>query len=158
MLKLNNDNYIDELVYAVFRVLWQCLKEKGFNDQTPGSFRKWLHTIAYLECANQDRKRSGEPMTTSAMFPASFVDIPIGTMDEPIDDEPEKESTADKLKRVMAKLSPDEQKLMRLVAERVPYKKILEEPEFCKYSLAYLKLKIYNIHKRFSDSDVEKED
>ena len=143
-----DDNYIDELVYAVFRVLWECLEAKGFKNEGPGSFRRLLCTIARLECYKHDTEHAKNPMTTSAMFPSSFADIPIGTIDEPVNDEPEKESTMDKLNKTLVKLTPDEQKLMRLVANQVKYKDILKEPEFCKYSLDYLKLKIYNIRNK----------
>ena len=87
-----DNNYIDEMVYAVFRVAWEYLRAKGFKDEGAGSFRRLLYTIARLEYYKQDTEHANGPMTTSAMFPASFLDIPLGMMDEPFDDEP-KEST-----------------------------------------------------------------
>ena len=148
-----DDQYIDELMEQVFVVIWQCLKANKFESKGAGSFRKWLFSVCQLECYKQDSKRAKLPMVTSALFPASFSNIPVSAKTQP---EPEKDLLRQaeinaKFKEVQAKLTPKEQYLMQLVGDRVKYKDIIKKPEFSNYSVAGIKQKIYNIRKRFNE-------
>jgi len=151
----NDDQYIDELVEQSFVVLWQCLKANKFESKGDGSFRKWLFSICHLECFKQDSNRANLPKTTSTLFPASFVDIPVPARKqaEPEDESLHNEQINEQLKEVLSKLTPKEQRLMQMVADRVKYEDILKDPEFREYkSVDSIKKKIYRIRKRFNKS------
>ncbi|MDI6788408.1 MAG: hypothetical protein QME51_08565, partial [Planctomycetota bacterium] len=146
----NDDQYIDELVHQVFVVVWQCLKDRKFEQRGEGSFRKWLYGVSRLECYTQDINRSKEPMTTSTLFPLSFADIPVRSKPED-KQEDDAERVQERLKAALSKLTPEEQGLMQMVAEGIKYKDILKDSMFAKYkSVDSLKDKIYRIRKRFN--------
>jgi len=147
----DDDQYIDELVEQAFEVAWQCLKDRKFKSQGDGSFLKWLLGICQLECYMQDIGRSKLPKTTSTLFPASYANIPLPVKKEvsPEDELLKEEEIHNQLKEALSKLTPEEQKLMQMVADKVPYKDILKEPEFSNYTLDYIRRKIYTIRQRF---------
>lgn len=150
-----DDQYIDELVEQAFVVVWQCLKSnKKFESRGDGSFRKWLFSVCQLECYKQDSKRAKLPMVTSALFPASFSNIPVSARAQPTpSDELLREAEINaKLKEVLSKLTKEEQDLMQLVAEEMEYAKIILLPEFRHYkTVDTLKNKVYRIRQRFNE-------
>ncbi len=148
----DDDQYIDELVEQVFVVAWQCLKSGKFESQGEGSFRKWLLGLCQLECYKQDSARAKLPKTTSTLFPSSFANIPLPAKKElePENETIHNEQVNNQLKEALFQLTPEEQKLMQLVADNVKYKDILKKPEFSKYTLDYLRRKIYTIRQRFN--------
>ena len=160
--------YIDDLVEQAFIVVWQCLKAGKFKlqgvasgeprpDLSPeqvgreGSFRNWLFGLCQLECYKQDSKRAKWPIVTSAIFPASFSDIPVKARTQPnTEDELLRQAEINaKFNKVVSKLEKNEPYLMQLVGEGMKYKDIIKKPEFSNYSVAGIKQKIYNIRKRF---------
>ncbi len=148
----HDDQYIDELVEQVFVVAWQCLKANKFEPRGEGSFRRWLFSVAHLECFKQDSGRANLPKTTSTMFPASFANIPIPAKKEvsPEDESLKEEQIKEQLKEALEKLTPEEQKLMQMVADGVKYEDILKKhPEY--KSIDNIKKKIYRIRKRFNE-------
>ena len=147
----DDDQYLDELVGQAFEVLWQCLKDRKFKTQGAGSFLRWLLGICQLECYKQDGNRANLPKTTSTLFPASFANIPVRAKQEaePEDEVLRNEQINEQLKEVLSKLTPREQELMQMVADKVPYKDILKK--FSEYkSVESLKDKIYRIRQRFN--------
>lgn len=149
----DDDQYIDELVGQDFEVLWQCLKANKFESKGQGSFHKWLIGICQLECYKQDGNRANLPKTTSTFFPASFADIPLPAKKEtdPDDESLRNEQINEQLKEVLSKLTPEEQRLMQLVAEGLKPVDILKNPEFSGYkTLDSIRKKIYRIRQRFN--------
>jgi len=143
--------YIDDLVEQAFITAWQCLKINKFQDKGTGSFRNWLFGLCQLECYKQDSKRAKWPIVTSAIFPASFSDIPVKARTQPnTEDELLRQAEINaKFNKVVSKLEKNEPYLMQLVGEGMKYKDIIKKPEFSNYSVAGIKQKIYNIRKRF---------
>jgi len=149
-----DEQYIDELVEQAFVAVWKCLKANKFESKGDGSFRRWLFSVCQLECYYQDVKRSKLPMVTSAIFPASFSDIPVRarTKPDPEEDLLKQAKINTLLNEVLSKLKKNEPYLMQLVGDGVKYKDIIKKPEFSNYSVAGIKQKIYNIRKRFNKS------
>ena len=148
----DDDQYIDELVGQAFDVTWQCLKDRKFKSQGQGSFRRWLFGLCQLECYKQDGNRANLPKTTSTLFPASFADIPVRAKKEtdPDDESMRSEQINEQLKEVLSKLTPEEQELMRMVADKIKYKDIINHRFFIGHSVVSIKHKIYNIRQRFT--------
>lgn len=146
-----DDAYIEDIRGQVVLTIINEIQDNHFRPEGPNSFRKWVFTIAKNECLNQDKKRRRH----AKPFTEAFPDEPTGFPDDLLADttpEPDDYAEAEKqLNEVTNKLSPDELKLMQMVADGRPYKEILKEPEFAKYSLDYLKLKIYNIRNKFKE-------
>jgi RNA polymerase sigma factor (sigma-70 family) len=157
-----DEDHIDRIIQDTFITVWRKLKLGGLKFETPNSFRKWLYTIAHIECLNQDEKRAKSPKTISEIYP----DAPHGIPDDilyrkPLEtDDPNK--TQSRLDKIRAVLTPDEIKLMELVGQGKSYKEIQQEPEFAEYSIDYLMRKVYIIRQKIiklqEDNDESKEE
>lgn len=142
--------YLDDLAQDILVIIFEEVKNGKFVPGDAGSFKGWLYTVARLETLRQDKKRRRTPTRPISQL---YPEEPTGIPDDILAHRPTKTKDYDgikaRLNEVLSELSLEEQKLMRLVSARTPYIKILQDPMFSKYSLAYLKLKIYNIrHKK----------
>jgi DNA-directed RNA polymerase specialized sigma24 family protein len=140
--------YLDDVRQQIAITLFTEIRSGRFKPTGDGSFRKWVYTVAHLECLNQDKKHRKQFKPVSEVFPEEPTSLPDDLLPQVTPESADYESADRKLQAVLKYLKPEEQKLMQLVSINTPYIKILQEPEFAKYSLDYLKHKIYNIRQR----------
>jgi DNA-directed RNA polymerase specialized sigma24 family protein len=125
------------------------IKSDGFAPAGPGSFRAFLYETARNICFNHNKNRMRLIKPVSEMF--TDDELPgIGELVLTNDLGIDYDDINDRIKGITGQLTPDELKLMKLVAERVKYIDIRKEPEFQKYSVDYLMRKVYNIRKKIS--------
>jgi RNA polymerase sigma factor (sigma-70 family) len=209
-------SFIDDVRQIVFLKMFTIYKAGKFQPTGPGSFRSFLYETAWRICFDQNEKRMGNDRPVSEIFtPACAVgtadrDEELSAPDELCYRQPETKDydlINDRVKDVLSKLTPEEQKLMWLLTnvkengKKYTYKEIQAillhpvrsepctspdtsgsrsretvqgehskgnkfsdvspvkrgsasdasngvKPGFKKYSLAYLRLKIYNIKKK----------
>jgi RNA polymerase sigma factor (sigma-70 family) len=144
-------SFIDDVRQMVFLKVFTIFKAGKFQPIGPGSFRSFLYETARRICFDQNEKRMRHDRPASEIF----TDEELSTPDELCYRQPETtdyDEINERVKEVLSKLTPEEQKLMWLVSKKIPYKKIILEPEFKKYSIDYLMLKVYNIKKKFISS------
>ena len=139
-----DESYLDDLRQQVFLTIFQEIKNGRFLPAGEGSSKGWLYKVAYLECLRADKKRRKEFKSLSEYYPKE----PTGLPDDLLAKQPpagaDYERTNARLADALARLTPEEQKLIHLLAAGKSYREIRADPDFSKYSLAYLKLKIYN--------------
>ncbi|MFA5793762.1 MAG: hypothetical protein WC980_01635 [Candidatus Brocadiia bacterium] len=149
-----DEAYIEDIRSQAVLTIINEIQDGHFQYEGQNSFRKWVFTIVKNECLNQDRKRRKH----AKPFTEAFPDEPTGFPDDLIADttpDPEDYEDAERqLTDITAKLTPEELKLMVMISNSKPYKEILEEPEFAKYSLDYLKRKIYIIRNKMKGNDL----
>jgi len=153
-------SFIDDVRQMVFLKVFTIFKAGKFQPIGPGSFRSFLYETARRICFDQNEKRMRNDRPASEIF----TDEELSTPDELCYRQPETtdyDEINERVKEVLSKLTPEEQKLMWLLTnvkengKKYTYKEIQEillELGFKKYSLAYLRLKIYNIKKKFISS------
>jgi len=142
--------FLDDIRQEVLISIFNGIINEEFTPAGDGSFKRWVYKLTYFACLNADKKRRKGLKMISEVFPESegqfpdevFVHITPRTSDF--------EAIEEKLADALSKLSPDEQKLMRMVSQGVPYDIIQKEPEFAKYSLDYLMLMVYRIRKKLA--------
>lgn len=140
-----DDDHVEDIRSETVLTIIRELKAGRFRSETEGSFKSWIFAIARNTCINQDRKRREHAHTFTDTFPEDETGLPDDLIAEIT---PEPDDYADKeaeVGRALAKLKPDEARLLQLVSDGVKYRDILQMPEFRQYTLDYLKLKIYNI-------------
>ena len=159
-----DEGYLDDVRQQIAVTIFTEITSGQFKPSGDGSFRKWVYTVAHLECLNLDKKRRRQFKTASEVFPEEPTGLPdwIGQAGLPDDllpqitpESADYESADRNLQVVLQYLKPEEQKLMQLVSIDTPYIKILQEPEFAKYSLDYLKHKIYNIRQKIRKGEAK---
>lgn len=144
-----NEPYLDDIRQKILLTVSNELRRKGgFVPRGEGSFKKWIYRIAYFKCINSDKKRRKDSKTISEVFPQEPTGFPDDLILQVKPQSSDYERARLKLQEVTKFLTPEELKLMRLVSERKPYKEIIKEPEFSKFSLDYLKRKVYYIRKK----------
>jgi RNA polymerase sigma factor (sigma-70 family) len=143
-----DEGYLDDVRQQIVITLFTEIRSGKFKTAGDGSFRKWVYTVAHLECLNQDKKRRHQFKSASEVFPEETTGLPDDLLPQVTPESADYEQADQKLQEVFKNLTPEEQKLMQLVSQDKPYKEILQDPAFSKYSLAYLKLKIYNIRQK----------
>ena len=140
--------YLDDIRQEVLIAIFNGIRNEEFESAGDGSFKRWVYKLTYFACLRNDKKRRKGLKMISEVFPESEGQFPDEVFVHVTPRTSDYETTEEKTADVVAKLTPDEQKLMRLVSQGVSGEQILKEPEFAKYSLDYLWLKIYNIRKR----------
>jgi RNA polymerase sigma factor (sigma-70 family) len=153
-----DDAHLDDLIQEIFKIAFIRIKEGAFQPAGTDSFKRYLYKIASIECKKQDIDRAGQPVTFSQRFP---LVSPIRAADELValpPTTPDHERRYKKLIRALKSLSGEEIRLLLLVNRKITYKEIITHPLFSKYSLAYLKLKIYNIRQKIKEINQEVED
>jgi len=143
-----DEGYLDDVRQQIVLTLFTEIRSGRFNPAGDGSFRKWVYRVTQLECLNQDKKRRKQFKPVSEVFPEEPTGLPSDLLMQVSPESADYESADRKLQAVLKYLTTEEQKLMQLVSAHKEYKEILQEPEFAKYSLDYLKHKIYNIRQR----------
>jgi len=151
-----DDSSIDDIIQEIFLVVLQTLHDKKFKPEgegeataesrpNRGSFRAWFYLVARNVCRTYNRNQSHQPLNISQSFIETAPDDPV--VPEIIKKEEEQEQKK-KLKKILSRLSPDEQDLMEQLSKGKTYKQIHEMSEFHKFSIDYLMLKVYNIRKK----------
>jgi len=143
-----DSSFIDDVRENVFLKILILFKSGKFEPRGPGTFRAYLYETAQKVCFDQNRERMRADRPVSEVF----TDEELSAPDELCYREPDitdYDLINDRLKAALSELSLEEQKLMRLVSQGKPYKEIQKHPWFSKYSIDYLKLKVFNIRKKF---------
>jgi len=143
-----DESYLDDIRQQIFLTAFEWIRSKRFTPRGEGSFKKWLYRIAYFACINSDKKHRKDSKPISEVFPEEPTGFPDDLIMQTRPQSSDYETAHLRLQEVTKHLTPDELKLMRLVCEKKPYKEIIKEPEFAKFSLDYLMLKVYNIKKK----------
>ncbi len=146
-----DEPYLDDIRQKALETIFNELGHRKFGSLVEDSFRKWAHKIAYFACMNADKKRRAENPLTSEVFANEETNLADLMLIQTTPRTSDYEEVEEQLNNALPKLSTSEQKLMTLVGQKVPYKKIRKLREFKKYSLDYLKLKIHNIRKRMRE-------
>jgi len=148
-------SYLDDVRQEVLVTIFNELRRvpSGFIPAGPGSFKKWVFRIAYFEALNHDKKRRKGLKLTSEVFPEEETGIPDDLIFDVTPTTTDYEEVEEQLKDITAKLTEEELKLMKLVSIPMEYIDIQKQPEFQKYSVDYLMLKVYNIRKRIRCPD-----
>lgn len=145
---LKDDSFIDDVRQIVLVKVFTLLKQGKFESRGPGSFKAFLYETARRITFDQNEKRFRLVKPVTEVFTTEELAQP----DELRFYEPETtdyDLINDRLKKVLSKLTPEEQELMQLVAQKTKYKDIIKMKKFSKYkSVDSLKDKIYNIRKR----------
>jgi len=140
--------YLDDIRQEVLIAIFNGIRNDGFTPAGDDSFKRWVYKLTYFACLNADKKRRKGLKMISEVFPESEGQFPDEVFIHITPRTSDYEEIEEKLADTLSKLSPDEQKLMRLVAQGIPYDIIQKEPEFAKYSLDYLMRKVYRIRKK----------
>jgi len=146
-----DDNHLDDILQEIFKIAFTRIKNKEFNPEGEGSFKRYLYKIASIECKKQDIKRADQPMTFSQRFP---LVSPLRAVDEIVilpPATPDHEHRYKKLIKVLKYLSGEEIRLLLLVNRKpkIPYKEIITYPEFNQYkTIDSLKHKVYDIRQK----------
>lgn len=146
-----HEPYLDDIRQKILVTVSEGIRSGSSGRFVPrgeGSFKKWIYRIAYFKCLNSDKKRRKESKPVSEVFPEEPTGFPDDLIMQTKPQSSDYERVRRRLQEVTKFLSPEELKLMRLVSDKKPYKEIIQEPEFSKYSLDYLKRKVYNIRKK----------
>jgi DNA-directed RNA polymerase specialized sigma24 family protein len=143
-------SYLDDVRQEVLVTIFNELNQipSHFTPAGPGSFKKWVYRIAHFEALNHDKKKRKGPKLTSEVFPEEETGIPNDLLYDVTPTSTDYEEIEEQMKEIISKLTKEELKLMKLVCKPMEYKDIQKEPEFQKYSVDYLMLKVYNIRKR----------
>lgn len=146
---LKDDSFIDDVRQIVLVKVFTLLKQGRFTARGPGSFRAFIYETAQRITFDQNEKRFRLVKPVTDVFTTEELFQP----DELRFHEPETtdyDLINDRVKKVLGQLTPEEQELMQLVANKIKYRDIIKRSEFSKYSVDYLKDKIYNIRKKVS--------
>lgn len=146
-----DESYLDDIRQQILVTVSEGIRSGRSGRFVPrgeGSFKKWLYRIAYFRCLNSDKKRRKDLKTISEVFPEEPTGFPDDLIMQTRPRSSDYERARRSLQEVSQHLSPDELKLMRLVSDKKPYKEIQSDPDFTKYSLDYLKQKVYNIRQK----------
>jgi len=145
---VKDKSYLDEVRQEVLITIFNEISQGHFIPAGPGSFKKWVYRIAHFEALNHDKKKRKGPKLTSEVFPEEETGIPNDLLYDVTPTSTDYEEIEEQMKEIISKLTKEELKLMKLVCKPMEYKDIQKEPEFKKYSVDYLMLKVYNIRKR----------
>ena len=156
---LSNDHpFLDDVLQDIMLIAFEGITGNKFTDMTPGSFRKWLYTIAHNQCIKQTQEKFKEFKPLSQVFPDD--EKGISESQEGQDDFGEDDlmvripegddydTSHNRAEEILSKLSLEEQKLMRLISQGKSYKEIQQHPWFKKYSIDYLMRKVYKIRQK----------
>jgi len=141
-------DFVEEVRQLTFIKISEKIRGDEFTPAGPGSFRAFLYETARRITFDQNEKRLRLARPVSEVF----TDEELPGLTELVlvkEQGTDYDRIKERINEVTAELQPAELKLMKLVAAEVPYKEIQKEPEFRKYSVDYLMLKVYNIRKRF---------
>jgi len=137
--------YLDDIRQQILLIICKRLKANKFIPRKDGSFKAWVFKICRIEVIKQDQKRQKRPRSISERYPEE----PTGIPDDLLMQRPHGYNDYDPRLRyvqsIMNQLTDVEQKLMQLISQDKSYKEINQEPLFQKYSLDYLKRKVYTI-------------
>ena len=144
--RIKEHSLIEDIRQEVFLKIFKLIKSRVFKPVGAGSFRAYLFTTAKNICWNHNYHRGREP---KSIYGKLLELIPAKTAPDP-DEAAEKDARIKaRLTRILAKLSPQEIKLMILLNnEGKTYEQIQAMDEFAKYSLDYLMRKAYIIRKK----------
>jgi len=142
---IKEPSLVEDIRQEVFLTIFKLIKSRDFIPQGAGSFKAYLFTTARNICWTQTRREAKEP---EDIYGALLELIPEKSFPEPLEVKGIQTELKSKLLKVLTRLSPEEQKLLYYLSEGTPYKDILADPIFAEYSLAYLKLKIYNTRQK----------
>jgi len=157
---VKDTSFIEDISQEIFLRVFSIIKQGGFEPKGEGSFRAWIYTIAENICRNCNYDRMRQPIDIYGVVLDFIPDKPV----IPPEEESERQSEISQLaKKIISKMTAKEQKLMMYLYDETPYKKILKDPAFRKWSkkknpLAYLKEKIYNTRQKFKTNHKDTED
>lgn len=143
-----DESYLDDIRQQTSVTVFEGIRNGKFVPRGKGSFKKWIYRIAYFACLNSDKNRRKKARPISEVFPEEPTGFPDDLIPKTTPQSSDYEMARRKLQEVTKLLTPDELKLMRLLSDGKPYKEIIQEPEFSKYSLDYLMRKVYTIKKK----------
>jgi RNA polymerase sigma factor (sigma-70 family) len=122
------------------------IQNNRFTDTAPASFAKWVYTICKNICINANRKAL-KVKTFSEVFPAEDRSPDPSGLTEEFDIPAPYEDRRAEAERIIAKLSPKDQKLLRLrIKENKSYEEIQLDDDFKRYSVDYLMKMMYKIN------------
>jgi hypothetical protein len=133
------------------QIVTTVLEEIRNGKYTPsgaGSFRRRIFAIAHYACINQDKKRRRSPGPLSRTYPDVTAGIPDDIMAVMPGNDIDYDEINERVAEIRAFLDNDELEIMKLLSKGKTYKEILVNSIFSKFTIAYLKLKIYNIRKK----------
>lgn len=147
-------SFLEDIRQEIFLTIFKLIKSEKFTPRGEGSFKTYLYTTARNICRTKNRERAKEPKD---IYGKLLELIPAKPVISPDQTAKKQARIKARLARILDKLSPQEIKLMMLINyEGKTYKQIHELPEFAKYSLDYLMLKVYNIRKKIHKAKEEK--
>ncbi len=142
---VKNDFFLDDVRQEIFETALKEIKEGGFASAGDGSFRAWFYSLAKNVCWNRNYGEAKEPKHIYGFMMDLVTSQPPPS---PEAEDERREEVKEELNKVLAELEPEEITLMQMVSDGKTYAKIHETPEFNKYSIDYLMLKVYNIRKK----------
>lgn len=149
--RAKDDITLEQRSQDVVLAILEGLRNNRFTDTAPTGFARWVYTICRNICINANRK-SLKVRTFSEVFPAEDQSPdPSVLTEEPDIPAPYEDRRAD-AERVMAELTPKDQKLVRLrIKENKSYEEIQQDDDFKKYSVDYLMDRMYDIRNKIRD-------
>jgi RNA polymerase sigma factor (sigma-70 family) len=142
---IHEASFLEDIRQEIFLKIFKLIRDKEFTPRDTGSFKAYLFTTARNICWNCNYWRNKEPKD---IYGKLLELVPARPTPDPDEAAAKDARIKARLARVLAKLSPQEIKLMILLNEGKTYAQIHEILEFAKYSLDYLMLKAYNIRKK----------
>ena len=143
-----DSDFLDGLVQEVFLKLLTNLKKRGFKALGPGAVRSYLYQTAQNLCYKENKRRVRQARPVSESFPEGPNGMPEDTLSIRPKTQVNYERLDKELAKVWSQLTPEEQRLMELISQGRKYREIIQEEPFRKFSVAYLKLKIYNTRRK----------
>ncbi|MDI6789046.1 MAG: sigma factor [Planctomycetota bacterium] len=146
---------IDDILQDTLLTILNELKDNNFIPKGPGTFRSWAYSVAKHHCLKATEKLASQIKPISQFYPDEPTGMPDDLIQDISKDIVDYEYLDYKLSQVMSELSLEVQKLMLLVSQDKTYKEIQQDPWFSKYSVDYLRRKVYNIRKRMKSLQKE---
>ncbi|MFA5793882.1 MAG: hypothetical protein WC980_02255 [Candidatus Brocadiia bacterium] len=147
-----DDIYLEEVLQQIFIVVCQGIKIGKFapwdyvpSEKMSGTFRRWIFTVARIECYKQDEKRSSGPVLMPKQIADALPDMLADMRPDAVEEVESHQHLTKKLEMILSHLTADDQKLFELKNKGVKYQDILNEPEFKNIRLGPLRMRYCRI-------------
>ena len=143
-----DESYLDDVRQEIFLTAFKEIKSGKFIPHGPGTFKRWLYEIARHQCKKSGTDRQHHPKAISQLYPDEPTGIAEDTLPVISPEPTDYELIDSRLEAALSCISPEEQDLMKLISAGKTYRQIKKLPEFNKFSIDYLMLKVYTIRKK----------